>query len=295
MSKFRSICYTLNNYTPEELKSAEEYDACQYHVFGKEIGEDRKTPHLQGYIELKTRKTMVGLKKIAFLKRAHIERRMGSQKQAIKYCKKDGDVHEFGEVRQQGQRNDLGSMYSLIKEGKSNLDVMEEMPGTYLRFYKAANHARRVLSKSTRRFRNVRVLCYVGAAGSGKTRQAYELHPGLYKLPISSSGSLWFDGYEGETTILIDDFYGWIKYGTLLRLLDGHPESLPIKGGFVDANWTTVIITSNKRPEEWYSHGMTPALKRRITEIEEFEGGETDEEDLSDHERLARAGDSWHS
>lgn len=286
-TKFRAFVYTLNNYTDEELQQATDFE-CQYHVFGKEVG-DSKTPHLQGYIELKSRKSLVSLKKINFLARAHIERRMGTQKQAIDYCKKDGDVVETGEPRQQGQRNDLNAMYSLIKEGKKAHEIVEEMPSTYMRFYKAASHVRRIMAKTRRRFREVRVLCFIGDAGTGKTRRAYADHPDLYKLPVTSSSSLWFDGYEGEDTLLIDDFYGWIRYGTLLRLLDGHPETLPIKGGFVEAEWTTVIITSNKMPSQWYKdHGLTPALERRITDIVHFSAEETDVEDLSDHEKELR-------
>lgn len=114
-----------------------------------------------------------------------------------------------------------------------------------------------------------------GDTGSGKTRAAYEFDPDLWMVP-HSDGQLWFDGYVGQSTILIDDFYGWIKYGFLLRLLDGYKFDLQIKGGFTRKMWKTVIITSNKPPEEWYQQGVTPALRRRLTKTHTFQI--TDEE-----------------
>lgn len=87
---------------------------------------------------------------------------------------------------------------------------------------------------------------------------------------LDQAERVWFDGYEGEPRLVIDDFYGWIKYGMLLRILDGHQFRGEVKGGHIYGHWTTVIITSNKRPDEWYKDGLTPALARRINEVWEF-------------------------
>jgi hypothetical protein len=110
---------------------------------------------------------------------------------------------------------------------------------------------------------------YHGPPGTGKTRKALEENKEYYLLD-NSGGPVWFDGYEGEETLVIDDFYGWIKYNFILRLLDGHPCRLPIKGGFTYAGWTTVIITSNVHPDSWYKCD-TQAMHRRITSIDYIE------------------------
>jgi len=39
--------------------------------------------------------------------RMHFERRYGTQKEAIAYCKKDGSYEERGEMNHQGERVDL--------------------------------------------------------------------------------------------------------------------------------------------------------------------------------------------
>lgn len=67
---------------------------------------------------------------------------------------------------------------------------------------------------------------------------------------------------------MIDEFYGsWMKYNVLLRVLDGHPLRLEVKGGFTWAAYTHVFITSNACVGAWYHRDDISALKRRITEV----------------------------
>jgi len=114
-------------------------------------------------------------------------------------------------------------------------------------------------------FRVINTEVYWGEAGCGKTRKAVEENPDHYILTTDGEGKVWFDGYAGEKTLILDDFYGGIKYSYLLRLLDGYKCRLEVKGSFTYAMWDKIIITSNKPPNDWYHHGLTPALKRRLT------------------------------
>lgn len=73
--------------------------------------------------------------------------------------------------------------------------------------------------------------------------------------------------------ILFDDFYGQIKLGVMLRLLDHYICRLPVKGAFSYANWTTVYITSNVHPDDLYPDAperARQAFRRRITSIRRF-------------------------
>ena len=85
-----------------------------------------------------------------------------------------------------------------------------------------------------------------------------------YYMIRNDANIVWWDGYMGEKTLIIDDFDGWISHNRMLGLLDGYQCRLAIKGGFTYARWTKVIITSNKRPESWYDGVITEALKRRL-------------------------------
>lgn len=37
---------------------------------------------------------------------------------------------------------------------------------------------------------------------------------------ILQRGEIWWDDYDGTSAIILDDFYGWIPYSVMLRLLD---------------------------------------------------------------------------
>lgn len=89
----------------------------------------------------------------------------------------------------------------------------------------------------------------------------------VFLLDQPGGNNLWFDGYDGQSVLIIDDFSGWIKYRFLLRLLDGYQVRLEVKGSHTWAAWTEVYITSNVPPEGWYERGAPPELLRRLDEI----------------------------
>jgi hypothetical protein len=135
MTRYRNICFTINNYDDIDVNSLKLLfsDKGKYLVYGHEVG-DSGTPHLQGYIELKGQYVLNTLKK--YLPRAHIEARRGTPQEAAEYCKKDGDFIELGEMTQQGERTDIQEMVQAIKEGASPYEVYERFPQNYLKYYK---------------------------------------------------------------------------------------------------------------------------------------------------------------
>jgi len=48
----------------------------------------------------------------------------------------------------------------------------------------------------------------------------------------SFEGQLWFDCYENQEVLLLDDFYGNIRYSYMLNLLDRYTIRLPVKGSY---------------------------------------------------------------
>ena len=105
---------------------------------------------------------------------------------------------------------------------------------------------------------------------------------GYYMLCSGSAKSqLWFDGYEGENTLLMDEFRPtWCSYSYLLRLLDKWPMRLPMKGAHTWALWNRVIITTTHPVGTWYhaSDTATGELTRRITKVIQMrEGGDQEE------------------
>ena len=272
----RSWVFTLNNWTDEEEKTICEMDY-RYLCYGYE-GLDTETPHLQGYIEFEDTQRLSALRKLVRARPNAIgpakksgpvywATRKGSREEARNYTQKEGSWQEFGnwESGGQGARTDIYGLVKKINDGVDLIDLMEDCPelvSRNLRFvekYKALAEKR-----SSASFRKVHVQCLIGDAGCGKTRKAHEENPGIFT--VNADEAFPFDGYEGEETILLDDFYGNMKYHVLLRVLDGHQFRVNVKGSSRYAKWNKIVITSNKRPDEWYQQGMTEALSRRLSE-----------------------------
>jgi len=127
MSRAKNWCFTLNNYTDadiERLKGLETEESVSYCIFGKEVGESG-TPHLQGFVAFKVRKTLASA--VAICGQAHfsVARNVA---QSIQYCKKDGDFTEVGEasVDTQGKRSDLELFKEEVAGGVLNLKDLRE-------------------------------------------------------------------------------------------------------------------------------------------------------------------------
>lgn len=273
--KARNWCFTLNNYTKEELLQWREnifQEVIKYIIFGREEGKEG-TPHLQGYIELN------GARGIAFLKkidpRAHWELRLGSQEQAIQYCQKEGHFEEFGEKKAtQDERkenllqNQLKKLADEIKSGKKKPEIYENYPVAAAKFPRYINDL--ISFKAPPRNPHRIVSIHYGVPGSGKTEYVRKQSPECYEIPIGSSrsGSLWFDGYYGQEEVLIDDFSGKISLDSLLRLLHNWPAQVEIKGGHTWWNPKKVFITTNVDWREWYNYDSRKdskeALRRRV-------------------------------
>ncbi len=242
----------------------------RYVIYQKEIAPETKAPHWQMYVEFFDCVRMPAVKKA--VGPAHVEPRKGTRTQAREYCRKvetavAGTQFEWGLWREEANRK--RKLEDLLLTDMSLNDLIDVSPQWYVRYHRGLEklYARRI-AKKARQFRTVTVEVLVGGTGTGKTRRATEGED-WFIMPCSER--LWMDGYNEEKTLIIDDFYGNIKYMRLLRMLDGHPLQLPVKGGFIWARWTKVIITSNVEPSEWYSKlfpaGTSPALQRRITSV----------------------------
>lgn len=97
--KTRNWCFTINNYTEQELEQMEHLENCKM-VFGKEVGENG-TPHLQGYIQFPTPRTLSGVKKLTS-KRIHLEPSYKGQVANVRYCTKEQEVvrNDFPSIQQ---------------------------------------------------------------------------------------------------------------------------------------------------------------------------------------------------
>lgn len=268
----RSIVFTHNNYAEGDIAKLQAWDLVSYGCIGEEVGEGG-TPHLQGYLKFAKRTSLkkIGDKLAELLgKRPHIEKAK-SVKAAIDYCKKDGKVTEWGDMPKQGKRADLEAAFAAADSSKPMLEVAREHPSVFLRYSRGVEKVRQLHNaKVAEAWREVQCKVYTGPTGCGKTRLAMSIkcEDGREPYKIQGDQLTWWDGYEGESHIVIDEYANNVACTKMLGILDGYKLRLPIKGGFTYARWTHVIITTNLKRDELHPKAgeeHRKAFERRIT------------------------------
>jgi len=112
-------------------------------------------------------------------------------------------------------------------------------------------------------------IVYWGATGVGKSRRAWD-EATMEAYPKDPRTKFW-DGYAGQTNVVIDEFRGGIDIGHILRWLDRYPVNVEIKGSSTVLKATNIWITSNLAPQDWYPAldvKTFEALERRLEIIE---------------------------
>ena len=109
---------------------------------------------------------------------------------------------------------------------------------------------------------------YYGPTGTGKSKGAREAYPNYYNKPKNK----WWDGYQGEDTIIIDDLglddAKWI--GSFLKVwADHYPFVAECKGRSRCIRPTRFIVTSNYAINEIFTDqvGELEPLMRRFKQV----------------------------
>jgi hypothetical protein len=284
-------CFTLFAYDEAKLRHFSEFKTVKKFVCQEERSPETRRLHIQGYVAFDRRyrfNEVIAITRFVGLPSAHVEGANGSEWQNYCYCtKSDTSTGRFritkGEfVRPRSaaraeRSQEFSSMVDDIKRGKSSHYIAITYPKLWLqrsRGIPALVNEFRIERSEPRSKLAVCVLW--GAAGVGKSfwaRQYAVWHEKeLYSMPPPSNGAVWFDGYNGEKVLLIDDMgCDAINPGLFLNLLDLYDLKVPVKGGFVEAAWDTVIITSNFHPDSWFRESLIDraAVTRRLTKVVE--------------------------
>lgn len=275
------------------------FDATKHRsmVMQLEKGGNTERVHIQGYIWFKNEVRSETLKAFLECGDYHGTAAKGNLKKNFDYCtKQETKLAGFesiilGNVPSQGDRSDLRSACEQVKERFGLQKLIEEEPMVYVRNHRglekvAAHWAR----KRVPQIREVTTIVLHGDPDGGKsyTASQSDIDQEIYNVPYSEGNTTWFDNYNGERTIVLEDFSGGIAYRYLLRILDGYRLQIAVKGAFHPAAWSRVIITTNVNPQDWYSatnkRGQEQnrwsndydqrigSLERRIDEIWHVEG-----------------------
>jgi len=195
----------------------------------------------------------------------HLETRRGTRQQAKEYCEKtnsrlDGpwSIGDFS-TGGQGTRNDLLLIKEKLKNNIPEKEIAEDHFPQWLRYHKAFREFRRLICPIRDWMPEVIVL--IGPTGTGKSRWALQnTSNGYWK-----QRSQWWDGYENQEHVILDEFYGWLPFDVLLRICDRYPLLVETKGGQTTFLAKKIVITSNKLPDTWYQNCYFQSFERRVT------------------------------
>lgn len=276
--RFSRFCFTINgtdaqlNFDLDALKML----TPKWLIAGREICPTTQRPHIQGACILGKQVAFSTIKKMPGLTRAHIEVMKGTPEQSRVYCtKEDKEAYEYGTMPAQGKRNDLHDAVAMLKDGKSvrELILTADIPivATFVRYPKGLTTISQVLREREKPVQPF-VLWLHGSTGVGKTRSALELAELLgctSDVWVSNATLQWFDGYQGQTVAVLDDYRtDHCKFSFILRLLDRYRFDVPFKGGFVLWQPLLIIITGPKSPRAMWNlrtEEDIAQLERRIT------------------------------
>lgn len=256
MAKSRAWVFTLNNPKPgQEDEVQENVMDSKYATYGREVG-SAGTPHLQGYVYWANARALSAVR--ARFAGAHVEPAKGTPAQAAAYChKEDPNPWTFGELPGAGKRSDLAAVRVLLKEKGSMREVAEVATS-----FQAIRGGELLLKYiEPRRTWKPTVRWYWGPTGSGKTRRACE-EAGEDRW-MSGRSLQWWDGYDGHTKIILDDFRGdFCPFHTLLRYLDRYECRVEVKGGSRQLLARDIWITSCSSPDKVY-----PGCSERVDQL----------------------------
>jgi len=264
----------------EETLEPRDFPDVEYAAWQLEVGE-QGTPHYQGYV------VFVGKKRLKWIKdncdsSGHWEPRNGTHEQAKAYAMKvesrmEGP-YEYGDdsgiPKKKGERTDLKRVFELMSTGTSANDIMTnpDLFPVWARYYRAFEKF--AMAMEPKRTWITFTQVYWGVSGCGKSRRAH-WEAGMkadgtqgepyYVLRKPQGNAVYWDGYNGEKHIIIDEFYGWIPRTQMQVICDRYPTIVDYKGGARNFLATKIWITSNEPPEQWWSRIGLGAMERRLT------------------------------
>lgn len=295
-SQSRKYLITINNPiekgidNQEFLRRLQSLKGLVYVCKSEEIGNETQQHHMHLFVIYKNPKRFSTIKKL--FPEAHFDNVLGSNKQNRDYVLKigkwegsakedtriDGTQIEWGEFPMErcGSNPKLDLLYELIKDGKTNYEIIDAYP-EYMLNITMIEQCRRILQQKefADELRNVEVTYIFGKTGAGKTRSVMDAYSYSNVFRVTDYQHP-FDTYEGQDVILFEEFHSSLKITDILNYLDIYPLKLPARYSDKIACYTKVYITSNiplesqytdiqeYKPETWR------AFLRRINSVEHY-------------------------
>lgn len=174
--------------------------------------------------------------------------------------------------RSQGKRNDMAVVKKMIDENPrvSRKELEDECFGLMMRYPRILDYKRR--QQEPRRKKSICFL-FVGPPGTGKStlmKILAKLLGTVYHVPMKKGSGQYFDDYDGENVMVLDEFDGdRMKPTDFNSLVDEHPHVLPVHGGAGHQMVSEyVFIGSNYHPAYWWRKRKPVQLQQTMRRID---------------------------
>ncbi|AHC72281.1 master replication initiator protein [Pea yellow stunt virus] len=263
-------CFTLNN----PLSPLSLHESMKYLVYQREQGESGNI-HFQGYIEMKKRTSLAGMKRL--IPGAHFEKRRGTQGEARAYAMKESSrlegPWEEGEFHLTVEDKLREVMEDMKNTGKRPIEYIEECCNTYdkssgtLREYQGELRKKRAISEwelqrkpwmdeverlmETKDCRRI-IWVYGPQGGEGKT--SFAKHLVKTRDAFYTTGGKTADiafAWDHQPIVLFDyprSFEEYVNYGVMEQLKNGIIQSGKYQSVIKYCNYVEVIAFANFTP-----------------------------------------------
>lgn len=198
----------------------------EYMAYGMETCPTTQRIHWQGFLRFKKPYSIKAA--IVVMKPHHIEIMKGTFRQNEVYCSKEGVLQEHGKKPQAGGKDeDIKQIVANIRSGKIDAnDALFSNPN-HVRYLRVFERAEEDWERLQRRNFVTQIVWITGPTGSGKSRYVHEnCKDNIYIKPLADGDVKWWDSYNCQEEVWMDDFRGQIQYAELLTLADRYPKTV---------------------------------------------------------------------
>lgn len=237
----------------------------KYGVYQLEMCPKTGRRHAQFFVQFKQRKRFTAVQKLFPGDHIEIAHDPAASRE---YCMKESTRVAKGEEIGVWEGVEDVPVARLLKK-KRVVEVLEERP-TLWRSVSQLMQVRSLMSSPREKLTEGILLN--GRTGTGKTRTA-SLIASYLGDAYWQDGSQWWNNYDGQKLVVIDEYRGQFPISFFLRLLDRTPFQVPSKGGYVNFNSEVIIFCSNLSFDALFKDLDSlsrDAARRRFKVIKEF-------------------------
>lgn len=235
-------------------QAANDDDAIECLRAGYEICPKTKKPHLQCYVRFSKNCRLKAFQRHLCLGNIHGEICRKPEVANLRYCSKDADVRicygeseaDLAEKRsnERAPRCDWRDLMVAAQRGATEKEICQTFPSLYGRYPQGVSNMRYLWAPRVSH-PGPRGIWIHGEPGAGKSLFAHTMFPDAF----IKSQNKWWDGYAGQSEVLLDDLDS-DKLGHHLKIWsDGYYCTGEVKGGTVPLSHRYFIVTSNRTPE----------------------------------------------